>query len=513
MSVFKINTRRVYLILSILLLISIATYFNFLSPQARAARHLAAVHEAVTEMHPAVLDKNAKSFHAWHAIAYGKAKVLLPKVHSVADENALLNFYFAGYEDAHLNGFVSQSPYTWMDFESARWTGWLTRATVTGFDVVMSLGGEKYPPVGAHLISCNKQPIDSFLKTNIAPFIDKRWHLLAARNKSAALLSLDVPNVHLLIRPTVSSCDFEAETGGIKSFQTQWSSVSAENEKEFAKIYSPGYEYPSVHEFAPKSYWVNVSDFQLNSAEAYRHHQELLSDLRALTDVDLIVFDTRMNNGGNSMLGDEILESFFGDERLYYLQQRLAGKAPDSEAVFRASWKFYWAYVFKYKQQRMRQGVDSTGLEFLEKILSRLKHALEHNQEIFLQSELGLENERGRSEFLKENNLHWRPKGKVVLLTSRNCFSSCLNFADTLKQVPELIHLGEPTNGDTIYTHIAETVSSYFREDYLFSVPIKAFTNRWRDDNQPHIPEVIYNGNIYTDPLEGWVREQVRQKQ
>ena len=508
MPMFKSNTRRVYLILSILLLISITAYF-YLSPQARAASHLAAVHEAVTEMHPAILDKNAKAFHAWHAIAYEKAKALLPKVHSVADENALLNFYFAGYEDAHMNGSISQSPFIWMDFESARWTGWLTRATLNGFEVVMSLGGEKYPPVGAHLISCNQQPIDAFLKNNIAPFIDKRWQLLAARNESAERLSLDTPYAHLLVRPAVSSCDFETHAGDVKSFTFQWSLFNAENEKQFAKISSPGYEYPSVHEFAPKSYWVNVNDFQLNSAEAYRHHQELLSDLSALTDVDLIVFDTRMNNGGNSLFGNEILTSFFGDEKLQYLLHRLLEKTPDSEAVFRASWKFYWSYDFMYKQQQMRQGNDSTGLKFLEQILSRLKYALENNQENFLQSELGFV----RSELLKDSDSKWKSKEKVVLLTSRNCFSSCLSFADTLKQVPELIHLGEPTNGDTIYTQVAQTISSYLHEDYLFSVPIKAYAKRLREDNQAYIPDVIYNGNIYKDSLEDWVLEQVRQKQ
>ena len=506
---FKINTRRVCLIWSILLLVSITTYFNYLSPQDLAARHLVAVHEAVTEMHPAILNKNAKAFHAWYAIAYEKSKALLPKVHSVADENALLNFYFAGYEDAHLSGGISQSPFVWMDFENARWAGWLTRATLNGFQVVMSLGGEEYPPVGAYLISCNQQPIDSFLKNNIAPFIDKRWQLLAAKDKSVKLLSLDTSYEHLLVRPTVSSCDFETHDGDIKSFKFQWNLFSAENEKEFKKIYNPSYKYPSVHEFAPKSYWVNVSDFQLNSAEAYQHHQQLLSDLQTLTDVDLIVFDTRMNKGGNSLFGDEILKSFFGDKKLDYLQQQLAEKAPVGEAVFRASWKFYWSYDFMYKQHQLRQGNDSTGLILYEKILSRLNQALKDNQQTFLQSELVF----GNSELLTESSPQWQQKEKVVLLTSRNCFSSCLNFVDTLKQVPNLIHLGEPTNGDTIYTQVAQSASSYLHEDYLFSVPIKAYTKRLRDDNQAYIPDVIYTGNTYTDSLEGWVLEQVGRKQ
>ena len=276
MLIVKFIRRRSGLVFLILALIPLVIYLIYLNPQARAARHLAAAHEAVTEMHPAILDKSASAFHAWHSIAYEKAKELLPQVHSIADENALLNFYFAGYEDAHVNGHVSRSPFAWMDISSPRWAGWLTKATLNGFEVVMSAGGDDYPPVGAHLLSCNQQPIDIFLKTNIAPYIDKRWNLLAAKDKSAEFLSVDTLYAHLLNRPNVSSCEFEIPSGNIKSFVFRWSEFGAEDEKQSMKIRYPGYEYPSVREFAPKSYWVNVSDFKLNSTEAYQHHQQLL---------------------------------------------------------------------------------------------------------------------------------------------------------------------------------------------------------------------------------------------
>ena len=214
-----------------------------------------------------------------------------------------------------------------------------------------------------------------------------------------------------------------------------------------------------------------------------------------------------MNNGGHSPFGDEIIKSSLGEKNLDYLQRQLVEKEPEQDAVFRASWKFYWSYDFIYKQQQILQGDNSTELKFFDVTLSRLKQALDNHQETFLQSELGFEQ---FEHLAAENAAQWQHKGKVVLLTSRNCFSSCLSFVDTLKQVPGLIHMGEPTNGDTIYTQVAITSSSYLKEDYLITVPIKAYKKRWRGDNQAYVPDVIYEGNIYTDPLQDWVLDQLK---
>jgi hypothetical protein len=166
-----------------------AVYFSMLTPQVRAAKHLEFIHQSITEMHPAVLDSSAIEFQTWYKSAYKNTNTLLPLVHSVADERALINYYFAGYKDSHVSGGLVSSIYSSQVYSPEKWAGWLLKATISGYEVAYSLGGKFYPEIGSQLISCDNQPIDELLQYRYAPYLDMRWNLLIARDSVAKALT------------------------------------------------------------------------------------------------------------------------------------------------------------------------------------------------------------------------------------------------------------------------------------------------------------------------------------
>ena len=88
--------------------------------------------------------------------------------------------------------------------------------------------------------------------------------------------------------------------------------------------------------------------------------------------------------------------------------------------------------------------------------------------------------------------------------------SSCLDFVDRLKQIPNVLHWGEPTSADTVYTEVTDMWHDYHKDAYRFMVPVKQWNHRARKDNEPYIPDSVFNGNIYDDAaVEQWVLEKL----
>jgi hypothetical protein len=175
--------------------------------------------------------------------------------------------------------------------------------------------------------------------------------------------------------------------------------------------------------------------------------------------------------------------------------------------LYRSSWPLYWSRDYTIKKIREAQGNTSTQVQWLTAINERLKKALENNEPSFSQKEAFSELKNEDQEVVESV---WSYRGKVIALTDKRCVSSCLNFMDLLKQIPQIQHWGEPTNADTVYTEVAEMWHDYYKEAYSFVVPVKQWTKRLRKDNEPYTPDILFNGNIYDDKsVEKWVQEKV----
>lgn len=508
MSMLKRSSKVAAGIFIVLLVSAITVYCNYLSPQQRAERHLDFVHQSIHEMHPAILEPDATAFLSWHEYGYQKVRELLPQVHTEADEAALLRFYMAGYQDSHLNGNLDKRPFSKLNAKEELWTGWLLKATNTGYEVIYRKEGDTYPPERAKLISCDGQAIDELLHKHYAPYFDIRWQTLKARDHAAKAFTQDGSFSSILNRPGFQTCNFLVDNIA-KTYPLAWVPISKEEADAIAIKSNTQYTLPSISDLAPGKLWIRASDFALHTPEAARSQQELLDDLALIKEVSLIVLDTRGNAGGSSTHGFNIFNTIINkDEKVAtYLANQYQYKNQGATALFRASWQLYWSYDYMLKNLIANQGKEFSDVQYLEKFQVRLKQALDAGEQTLYQSETPNE-----SNAIPSPNDKWESTIKLVLITDKTCVSACLDFVDMVKLVPNLLHLGEPTNADTAYTQIADMQSKYLEETYNFMVPVKKWNKRLREDNKPYIPDVAYEGDMNDEvALQQWVLAQAEQ--
>ena len=488
------------------LLILAAFWYIYASAQQRTARHLDFIHNAIDAMHPAILETDATAFHDWHINGYQKARELLPLVHTTADETALLRLYTAGYRDPHLNGYLDKKPYSKLDAKEDLWAGWLLKVSNSGYEVIYRKNGDAYPPVHAMLTSCDGQPIDELLHKHYAPYFDIRWQILAARDKAAKAFTQDRLFTGILTRPELVSCDFLVDNT-TKTYRVIWSPIS-QNESDVIAIKSnTPYTFPSITEVAQNKLWIRASDFALHTPEAAQHQKNLLAKLESIKDKEWVVLDMRGNDGGNSFHGFQILSRILDDKDKRYLSIKHERKSPNANAQFRASWPLYWYWSYRLEKLRETQGENTQEDKNINHLLTKLKVALDTGETHFNQ----VDAPPGIIESPDEIP-QWKSNIKLVLITDKVCVSACLDLVDAIKLIPNTLHVGEPTDADTVYTEIARMQSKYLEETYNFMVPVKKWNKRLREDNQPYIPDVIYEGDMNDDKaLEQWTLAQVEQ--
>lgn len=496
-------------LLVITVAIAITSYVGFLSPTERTKRHLEFVHKSIDEMHPAILESDAEVFLGWHREGYEKAKSLLSKVRTNADEAALLRFYLAGYQDPHLSGYLDNHPFSKIDAGENLWTGWLLKATSTGYKIIYRKDHEAYPPQYATLVSCNGVPIDDFLQQYYAPYFDRRWHILKARDLAAKALSQNVELTSVLDRPQLKTCTFQINNL-TRSFPIHWSRISEEEDSVIRSHSHYRYHPPSLSQPNSNTLWIHATDFSLFTPEAAESQRQLLQTIQTLSRENIIVIlDTRGNNGGNSLNGWNIINAVFRHDKqaAQYIINKYKRESQGAQAIYRASWPLYWSREFSFKKIVASEGLESEHARHIGHFLARLERALQTGVTTLYQNE-------NPSEHDEENSAEqdWRPLIKLAVITDKHCVSSCLDFVELTRLLPNTLHLGEPTNADTVYTEIAYMQSGYLKETFNFIVPVKKWNKRLRKDNQPYVPDVIYEGDINNDPaFQSWVLVQIQQ--
>ena len=95
-------------------------------------------------------------------------------------------------------------------------------------------------------------------------------------------------------------------------------------------------------------------------------------------------------------------------------------------------------------------------------------------------------------------------KAKVVFLTDNWCTSACLMFADLVFEMGDVMHVGQPTNADTLYTGVRkQKLESKYAS---LTLPTEVFRRRKRGSNQTYVPPHVFRGEMSdTFELERWI--------
>jgi len=97
-------------------------------------------------------------------------------------------------------------------------------------------------------------------------------------------------------------------------------------------------------------------------------------------------------------------------------------------------------------------------------------------------------------------------QGKVYFLTDNACGSACLDFADIVRRMPGVIHIGLPTYADSVYMEANGRLLPSGLATLQY--PMKVYRNRLRKNNEFYVPQIVWTGGPMTDDgaMIAWVK-------
>lgn len=444
------------------------------------------MYHTLRDNHPGAIDQRNPYFKEWLEKGYAAAGASAQKAASLADAKRVLARYAAGFGDMHLQVSFSDSA------RAIQWPGLIVERIGTRYLVAGRAQGwpVSLPAAGAELVSCDGRTADTLMTEDILPAVYNAPTLGAVKNIFAQALFTDAE----LTPHQYRSCVF-ADGGAHKRFDMAWRGIS-----RIAWFEQRGKAIPevshksSITQVAPKTYWIHLPQFSPGPDEE-KELKALIARTASLRDAELLIFDTRGNGGGNSQWGDDVLEGLYGAPYLRYMRAKQGDRG---YAEYRASQANLDYIDSKLPDLKRQFGAGSDTVRHQAGLVARLRSALASGAPFVRQSP-----ERPPAALPAAAPVPLT-RARAVLVTDSDCVSSCLDFADAVRSLPGMQHLGQTTNADTLFMEV-RYVDLPSKLGSLV-VAQKVYRDRLRANNQPWVPHVEYEGRIHdTEALRPWV--------
>lgn len=447
---------------------------------ALAIQDLEAARSALAAAHPGLAGEVAPRLARWFDEGYEEAVVLARAARTPRQAFASLKYFLAGFEDGHVTAFASPTLHG-----KFGWAGWSARFNGHAFEVVdvaRDWDGP-LPSPGAQLIECDGKPIQTFIEQRIGPFVDVRYQLEGTQSMLGAMVSNRHPAYPLWKADGPSECGFLSPSGKHERVPLTWRETGEGLQRLARPSNGVGVEVWGA------GYWIWANDFdpvERNTKDA----DAMLAAIAAMpSSARFVVLDTRGNEGGSGVYGYEILSTL--------MRSATPREEPDVRAFWRVSEIAYKALSEAMRQEQARTGGESTRGAGLASVVRELSAALVADGPAMVEDFSG--------EALPAPPQGPGFAGKVVLVTDNRCASACLDFVDAARRIPGVLHVGQPTSGDTEY---AEVVTHPLPSGASMWVPLKAWKGRSRGVNKPVVPTARFPGDISdTDGLRKWLRK------
>jgi hypothetical protein len=237
------------------------------------------------------------------------------------------------------------------------------------------------------------------------------------------------------------------------------------------------YSVQKVHEHL---FWIHIPTFHPQADQMDALHQIILS--LPLLRQHTLVLDLRGNGGGNSCWGEELLKALFGEG---YAKEHLSEYRRNEYIEWRASHGNAEHVKDLISKVRKEFGAEHPIVRGMQQTYEGMQKAISHGENYYRES-------AEHAVFPHATPLF---KGRVIAIIDKGCGSACLDFLDGLKAMDAgVIFIGQPTSADTVYMELRKVTLPSGKGTLGF--PIKVVRNRPRGHNEPHIPDIRYQGNM-----------------
>lgn len=392
---------------------------------------LEAARAFIGETHPgAVPARGDLTFLGQLRDGYAQARSLAKSARTFGGYRAALERFAAAFDDPHI------ASASWVRPDSL-WPGFLVSSRRGGWQVVAG-GSPDGPEAGAELLSCDGKSPDALAAASLGPFTPA-WAVNAQRMKSSSSLLLDTGNPHQT-RPR--QCDFRSADGRRSTHRLNWRRIgSSDLARQFEKLGPVASEEVALRSFEG-GWWIRLGTQGGSAVPLMKEVEARQADLRRAT---VVVVDLRGNGGGASFISDRIAEVIYGTARVDRVAFPKDAAYPE-KVVWRAS-----ATTLKtanaYVERAGRLGPAHPLALGMAAQRDSIKAALELGSPL-AEAPAAIDSNAP----LRKLDRVKRPP-RVVLVTDRLCFSSCLQAARLFRELGAT-HVGQETNANTHYSNV-----------------------------------------------------------
>ncbi|HEX8468186.1 MAG TPA: hypothetical protein VF620_10320 [Allosphingosinicella sp.] len=401
-----------------------------------AQEDLKAARAFVEETHPAAVpDSGDTVFLAQLHKGYAEAQELAREARTFGGYRAAISRFAAAFDDPHI------ASASWVQPDNF-WPGFLVSSRRGGWKVVPG-GAADGPEAGAELVACDGKAPDALAAEWLGPFTGS-WHVAAQRMRTSSSLLLDSGNPY---QPRVESCDVRSGDGKVATHKLNWRRIGrGDLGRQFEKLGPFASQDVGLRSFEGRGWWIRLGTLSQAALPLMKEVEARQSEIR---EAPFVVVDLRGNDGGATFISDRIAEVIYGTAAVDSATYPKGAREPQ-KVVWRATprtLKTAEAYV----ERAVRVGGADHPLvlgmmaqrDAIQTALARGSALAEAPASVDPQAALR-----------KRDSVKKPPR--VILVTDRICFSSCLQAARLFRNLGAT-HVGQETSANTRYSNAITT--------------------------------------------------------
>jgi hypothetical protein len=455
-----------------------------------AEQDLGAVHDTIAARHPGPVDARNPQFAEWHERGYRDALALAARADDFDGYEAAMRHYVNGFHDGHLG--LS------LDMQAGRvsWPGFVVAWRDGAMRVHHVAQDLSAPHAGDAIVACDGIAAEALYTQRVLPYHGNP-EIAGSRARVMPRTFLDSTGA----RTKLKSCTFRGPDGEHR-VDLAWRNTQMDRVAPFLRAAATG-EAPTVgvRRVAGNGAWLSMPDFGVSGA-GIDAMQAALAEVPKHRDARYFVIDVRGNGGGSSHWGGQAIAALYGEAFGQWMEDDANWRTKDSYVEFRVSQET--ADHFRHELPRLAQGAgkDSIDYRYFARIVEALDAAVARKDTLL--DDRAIQRELFGTPKAPGPKPAPRYDGRVYFLTDANCASACLDFADQILLAPNVVHVGQPTSGDTVYMDVASLRLPSHAGTFGFAT--KVYRGRPRGRNEAYVPKHAWTGDPWkTDDLERWI--------
>ncbi|MDG1436430.1 MAG: S41 family peptidase [Rickettsiaceae bacterium] len=420
-------------------------------------------------------NKKDKQFHEWYKTGYEDALNLIDAIGDKDDCHYVMKYYVNGFNQSHIavRGYIP--------LPAEQYPGFLTAKKGNAIIVIYKNNSLKYiqdVKVGSKITHINGMPIDDYYKEYILPFYASDSSLITLESASVYELILDGNRFKPIARTVTLDNEGVSLELSLKYTELKGSALAAAKQ-----VRQPDVADSFKVEMVSNGVWIRIPSFFPSRVENIYYSGMLSKIKNDLAKEDYIIFDMRGNLGGHSKWSRPIIRNLWGDEFIKSL-----GDKHDYNALWQKRLRVSKSNFIDFKNSYGAAAVDSYA------------DALKKGKDFFLKK---------WSIFRDKENLYTnedssRFNAKIYVLTDSFCRSTCWTFVKELKQMPNVVHIGETTTIQSDYSFAKQSRSPSQHFDFFYPTQIRVEPKQ--DLGSSLVPSIVYKGDFRDEAsLINWI--------